>query len=1410
MTVNISYSDGTKDGTLRSNHSSYWIALAGGGTFTGGSGGTVGYWGQQLSGDHYIFETFLDFTYTAPTVERVVSAAFRFYHSAVWGSGVSRMLQVYEYDHGGAVTSADWRDGTWLGANSRLVDMSGAQQSNGMFIEGGSPDLATRLVSAGPLRVVIASSRTSSLTPPTDVEYNTLNCGASGTATGPALVWTTIPVSTHDHVSGAQVRLSTGAWAYLGSDGAASPAITLYHRATGGSPTTVATIPIGASSTDFRLYGGLQSLALVVDSSDNLYVIGDSGNGLGANLLVLPYVKGGGTTWTLGTPRSYATPAYNWGVVQTLAAVWHDLGTAGTILCVAVRGSGDWAYAPTNDATYALLSCDYLLNGVGSLVKSQGSAMNLLVDQVADATRYTRPCNEIGTSLDVAVCPGAPTRGMVIGMSARSTPGVNSYHYGWRYILSSDGSAIGSTAQATAVSPWATKDPNSKMRVLVLSSTVFVIVTMDADTGYGPEISAVMNSGSSSSFTQLAWIRLDADGPASLPAASTLAVTAAWDVVYNPEDGKIWLYYIDTAAPRRLLRTSVDTNTWRANADEVQVTAALGTGAASVARSIRVERNNRQGTSDILVSVAVDTSGVLTTSRYDDSFNVAPDAPTLTAKTNFDAAAATTFGWTFSDPNASDTQSAYQLQVDTTAGVLAYDSGEIASATAAYVAVGSKAEADNASLVPALPAGVQTGDLLLLLAAIRNSGTGTPNTPSGWTKLLDLANCCLFGKIHSGVESAPTVSFTGGAAGATTLAQTSALRNVPLHVISSATQLNGSAQNVAYPALAITQDNCAVLTVGWKQDDWAATGDVTGGPGSKISASGYSTLGDDAGIFWYRSLQTAAANISAGTVTVATGGAAISRAGVVTLGPAGHTPTGATHSLIANGVANEASYRWRVRNWDAAGLVGAWSSYGTFSTSASGTVTVTDPAADNPAGVVTDFYEIAWSVAGTIQASYRVVVTRVDDSTTLVDTGYVTSVDTSYLVENMLSDIQYQVSVTVRNAALVVSGAGTRLITPSYAAPEIPTLTVAVYDNSGYNLLTVHNPPPGSPSLGTTPDGFETGVTGYTATACNFTQSASAAYTGTYSAMLEVTGTPVQAYARQDAAHRVTVVAGSRYTVSFWAYSVAGYADAAISIDWWDVGGGYIDTSSVAVSIPAATWTFCSYTAEAPAGSVAAAFGPNLTSSPPTGEKIWVDELLLANASDRPIPTSNILYRRRADGTGDTATLTSTLGLDGTWRDYTAASGVVYEYMVRAVALVGTTDSAWSADTTLTLVGVWLHDPLDPQDTIYQYPYGRSARSGGIEVASKAQQYAGRTHPVVDYGENQLTTYQVQAVIPYGPTWDADLAAIRAFAEYRRTLMFRDNRGRAVYADFDGYKETDTDSGFTVSFSITEVDYTTV
>jgi hypothetical protein len=214
-----------------------------------------------------------------------------------------------------------------------------------------------------------------------------------------------------------------------------------------------------------------------------------------------------------------------------------------------------------------------------------------------------------------------------------------------------------------------------------------------------------------------------------------------------------------------------------------------------------------------------------------------------------------------------------------------YTAGTLIPATAAV-------HGNNASVTPTVPATAAVGDLLVIPAAIRNSGTGVPNQPVGWETLADAGNLKLFGKIATAADllAGPTITFTGGVANATTSAQMAALRHVLPLVYDRNTQLNASAQNIALvPPLTPPGAPSCVVMVGWKQDDWTSVATLAGM--TEISEPS-STTGDDQGVVWdvqFCDGSTTGPSIGS-SFTVTGGGAAISRSIAIVL-PVSQTMT---------------------------------------------------------------------------------------------------------------------------------------------------------------------------------------------------------------------------------------------------------------------------------------------------------------------------------------------------------------------------------------------------------------------------------------------------------------------------------------------------------------------------------------
>lgn len=158
---------------------------------------------------------------------------------------------------------------------------------------------------------------------------------------------------------------------------------------------------------------------------------------------------------------------------------------------------------------------------------------------------------------------------------------------------------------------------------------------------------------------------------------------------------------------------------------------------------------------------------------------------------------------------------------------------------------------------------------------------------------------------------------------------------------------------------------------------------------------------------------------------------------------------------------NGTTYRWRVRTKDALGTVGAWSSYSSdFTPSSVGTLTITDPATDNPAGLESSSKTIAWTYSqanGYTQTQRRVRVVRTSNSSVLSDTTMQASTATTFDVVGMLSGVEYQIELSITNSNAQVAST-TRLVTPDYDDPMTPTAVLTVGVN--YVDVTVTNPEP--------------------------------------------------------------------------------------------------------------------------------------------------------------------------------------------------------------------------------------------------------------------------------------------------------------------------------------------------------------
>lgn len=219
------------------------------------------------------------------------------------------------------------------------------------------------------------------------------------------------------------------------------------------------------------------------------------------------------------------------------------------------------------------------------------------------------------------------------------------------------------------------------------------------------------------------------------------------------------------------------------------------------------------------------------------------------------------------------------------AGVLnTYRVSAIDSAVPQWIGSGGPVSGNNVSLNPASSGSTLIGDLVLLWATIRNSGTGTVDTPSGWTLIVDHGNARLFGRYATANGSvAQAVTFTGGAAGADTTAQMTSFRNTNIAPAGSPSLLtNSSAQNINWPAGTPSVAPSFGVAIGWKQSSWTSaptTGAWTNELGQVSSAAG-----SGAGHVWWVQARTDLTQKAAGFWTVTGGTAQISKSAVLFFG----------------------------------------------------------------------------------------------------------------------------------------------------------------------------------------------------------------------------------------------------------------------------------------------------------------------------------------------------------------------------------------------------------------------------------------------------------------------------------------------------------------------------------------------
>lgn len=670
----------SSDENIRSSDPDYADALAGTGVLEispENDGEFVMGVGQNHGANYYIHQSFMQFDFTV-LPGTVVSACFRLNFSSTSGTSRGRRFEVYEFDWGLNVNTADFRPSDWLQTNVSDTDVITAyidqshQAGSGpvrLGIEGPS-----KLDSSGDKRYVMASSRNRGEVTPDIEEYNWVRTAEqTGTDRDPSLEVTYTTWHALDKILGAQVQLSDGTFAYLEQNnvGLFSTSVDLVHH-DGSSPTVIDTIFF---SHDIR---GAQAMTLVADGSDNLYVIFP--RSLDEQIHVEPYKRLSPTSWSDLTNWNFVLQQDH-GKINNIVAAWHDVGDEGGVLMVGVLHSASRGAAQD---IWVQLECNLFLEGAGNSGQGLFGISGAL--PVPSMQGYFNPFNDTGTLLDICPVPSNGARGFVVSAERSAVLGEDAQIGVGYYDL--DPSSLTSLAETGSgmTNSHAIKDADAKCRIAAVDSTRFLLASAcTEDRGLHIRLMDTANGGAP---TQVFFQSLHSDvSIPSLPDRSYFAQTPAWDLVYDDVQQQAWIFYFDRNDEHRLMRTRVDLDTGLAAGDEFVVNNSVGA-SGSTNHAIRVSRGNRTA-KETLISVAnEDSGGTHSLILVSSVINAFPTTPTLDETPNFDASTDQDFTWTFNDPDSGDSQSAFQLQIEEVGVGLVHDTGKTASSNETYTLSG--------------------------------------------------------------------------------------------------------------------------------------------------------------------------------------------------------------------------------------------------------------------------------------------------------------------------------------------------------------------------------------------------------------------------------------------------------------------------------------------------------------------------------------------------------------------------------------------------------------------------------------------------------------------------------------------------------------------------------------------------
>lgn len=164
------------------------------------------------------------------------------------------------------------------------------------------------------------------------------------------------------------------------------------------------------------------------------------------------------------------------------------------------------------------------------------------------------------------------------------------------------------------------------------------------------------------------------------------------------------------------------------------------------------------------------------------------------------------------------------------------------TAIPSWCGVGAPSTANNGPVTPAIPAGLQAGDVMIMLVAASATAITFPVDPAGWSVFTHLGSFRVWGRVYTPGVAAPTVTPSGGVSGNDIMGQIVAFRNV-INSPTWTTSLDPTVQqNVNIPGIPVANPDSLIASLLMKRSVTASVSRV--GWGSMFTTSqGSSSIG---------------------------------------------------------------------------------------------------------------------------------------------------------------------------------------------------------------------------------------------------------------------------------------------------------------------------------------------------------------------------------------------------------------------------------------------------------------------------------------------------------------------------------------------------------------------------------------